>query len=102
MAEPRRDPTTAAALARLYDLDLAEDPGDLDLYLALASRSGGPILEIAAGSGRVAVPLAQAGFHVTAVDIDPAMLARAEKAADRGRGRRAGPPGACRGRSRST
>ncbi len=81
MAEPRRDPTTAAALARLYDLDLAEDPGDLDLYLALASRSGGPILEIAAGSGRVAVPLAQAGFHVTAVDIDPAMLARAEKAA---------------------
>ena len=28
--------TAAAALARLYDLDLADDPGDLDLYLALA------------------------------------------------------------------
>jgi len=29
----------------------------------------------------VAVPLAKAGYEVTAVDIDPAMLARAEKAA---------------------
>jgi len=81
MAESQRDPTTAAALARLYDLDLLEDPGDLDLYLALAARTGGPVLEIAAGSGRVAVPLAEAGYEVTAVDIDPAMLARAEKAA---------------------
>ena len=81
MAEPERDPSTAAALARLYDLDLEQDPGDLDLYLALAARTGGPVLEIAAGSGRVAVPLAAAGYYVTAVDIDPAMLHRAGKAA---------------------
>lgn len=81
MAEPKRDPKTAAALARLYDLDLLEDPGDLDLYRALAARTGGPILEIAAGSGRVAVPLAEAGYEVTAVDISPAMLARAKRAA---------------------
>jgi SAM-dependent methyltransferase len=70
------DPATSAALARLYDLDLAEDPGDLDLYLALAERTGGPILELAAGSGRLAVPLALAGNRVTAVDLDPAMLDR--------------------------
>ncbi len=81
MAQPKRDPKTQAALARLYDLDLVEDPGDLDLYLALAARTGGPVLEIAAGSGRVAVPLAEAGYEVTAVDIDAAMLARAQKAA---------------------
>jgi SAM-dependent methyltransferase len=81
MAEPKRDPITGAALARLYDLDVLEDPGDLDLYLAMAARTGGPVLEIAAGSGRVAVPLAEAGYDVTAIDIDPAMLARAEKAA---------------------
>jgi SAM-dependent methyltransferase len=80
MTQPHRDSRTAAALARLYDVDLLEDPGDLDLYLALAARTGGPILEIAAGSGRVAVPLARAGYEVTAVDIDPAMLALAEKA----------------------
>lgn len=67
---------TAAALARLYDVDLIDDPGDLDLYLALAARTGGPILELAAGSGRISVPLARAGYEVTAVDVDPAMLAR--------------------------
>lgn len=71
-----RDPETATALARLYDVDLIDDPGDLDLYLALASRVGGPILELAAGSGRLTVPLAVAGYEVTAVDIDAAMLAR--------------------------
>ena len=68
---------TADALARLYDLDLSEDPGDdIELYLALAERTGGPILELAAGSGRVVRPLAAAGHAVTALDIDPAMLAR--------------------------
>ena len=69
------------ALARLYDLDLAEDPGDLDLYLALAGRTGGPVLELAVGTGRIAVPLAASGVDVTGVDTDPAMLARARRAA---------------------
>jgi SAM-dependent methyltransferase len=79
----RSDPATAEALARLYDLDLQDDPGDLDLYLALADRADGPIVELAAGSGRLAVPLAAAGHRVTAVDNDPAMLARArQRAAD--------------------
>jgi len=75
MTELRRDPETAAALARLYDVDLLDDPGDIDLYLALAARTGGPVLELAAGSGRVTVPLAEDGYEVTAVDIDSAMLA---------------------------
>ena len=65
------------ALARLYDLDLSVDPGDLDLYLALARRTGGPVVELCAGSGRVAVPLAAAGFEVVGLDLDGAMLARA-------------------------
>lgn len=73
----RPDRATAAALARLYDLDLADDPGDLDLYLALAARADGPILELAVGTGRLAVPLAAAGHRVTGVDLDPAMLERA-------------------------
>src|SRR5262245_51030248 len=72
---------TADALARLYDLDLLDDPGDIDLYLALAARVDGPILELAAGTGRLAVPLAEAGHDVTAVDIDPAMLARLRRRA---------------------
>jgi SAM-dependent methyltransferase len=75
------DPATAAALARLYDLDLVDDPGDLDLYQAMAERAGGPVLELAAGSGRLAIPLAEAGHLVTAVDLDPAMLDRARRRA---------------------
>lgn len=77
----RPDAATAAALARLYDLDLVDDPGDLDLYLALADRAEGPILELAVGTGRLAIPLAEAGHDVTGVDLDPAMLDRARQAA---------------------
>ncbi|MGZ8501760.1 MAG: methyltransferase domain-containing protein [Candidatus Limnocylindrales bacterium] len=73
---PGLDPT-AVALARLYDVDLLDDPCDLELYLALAARAGGQILELGVGSGRLAVPLAAAGWSVTGVDLDPAMLARA-------------------------
>lgn len=83
---PAPTPAEAVALARLYDLDLAQDPGDLDLYLALAGRTGGPILELATGTGRLAVPMAEHGYLVTGVDIDPAMLARAQARADATRG----------------
>lgn len=69
---------SGADLARLYDLDLLEDPGDLHLYLALAARAGGPVLELGVGSGRLAVPLAAAGYDVVGIDTDPAMLARAQ------------------------
>jgi SAM-dependent methyltransferase len=86
MTEMRRDPETTAALARLYDVDLLEDPGDIDLYLAMAGRTGGPILELAAGSGRVTVPLAEAGYEVTAIDIDAAMLARLQLRLDEAAG----------------
>ena len=69
------------ALARLYDLDLVEEPGDLELYLALARRAEGPVLELGVGTGRLAVPLTEAGYRVTGVDVDPAMLARARRRA---------------------
>jgi SAM-dependent methyltransferase len=81
MGGERGAETAADALARLYDLDLVDDPGDIDLYLALAGRVDGPVLELAAGTGRLAVPLAEAGHEVTAVDIDPAMLARLRRRA---------------------
>ena len=86
-AAPPAAESEADALARLYDLDLRDDPGDLDLYLALAARTGGPILELAVGTGRLDVPLAGAGYEVVGVDLDPAMLRRAAthaRAAGRG------------------
>ena len=81
---PAIDPSgesAAEALARLYDLDLAEDPGDVELYLALAARSGDPVVELAVGSGRLAVPLTLAGHQVVGLDNDPAMLERARRRA---------------------
>jgi SAM-dependent methyltransferase len=90
----RPDPSAAELLARYYDLDLRDDPGDLDLYLALAARTGGPVLELAVGSGRLAVPLAAAGYQVTGVDLDPAMLARARTAWEHVRGTKGARPSA--------
>jgi ubiquinone/menaquinone biosynthesis C-methylase UbiE len=82
----RAGETQPEAIARLYALDLAEDPGDVQLYRALARRTGGQIVELAVGSGRLAVPLAEDGHEVVGVDIDRAMLDRA-----RARLRQAGP-----------
>jgi SAM-dependent methyltransferase len=72
--------SAAARLARYYDLDLLDAPADVPRLLGLAEAEGGPILEFAAGTGRLAIPLALGGHDVVAVDLDPAMLARARTA----------------------
>ena len=48
---------------------------DLGLWLELARVEQGPVLDVGAGTGRVAVPLAYAGHDVTALDIDGDLLA---------------------------
>jgi SAM-dependent methyltransferase len=61
------------------------------MYVALATASDGPILELACGTGRICVPLATAGHEVVGVDNDPAMLARAQRRWDaRGKSDNAG------------
>jgi SAM-dependent methyltransferase len=56
--------------------------GDVEWYSRKATASGGPVLELGAGTGRIAIPVAEAGVRVTAVDSDEQMLARLrEKAA---------------------
>jgi SAM-dependent methyltransferase len=49
---------------------------DLDRYLELARESGDPILDLCCGTGRVTIPLARAGFHCIAVDVNAGMLER--------------------------
>jgi SAM-dependent methyltransferase len=61
------------------------DPWDRDLpvWRRLAEEAGGPILELACGTGRVAGDLARAGHRVTGLDISRPMIDRAvEKLAD--------------------
>lgn len=55
---------------------------DLPFWLDQARRAGGPVLELACGTGRVALPLARAGIAVTGIDLAPAMLQTARAHAD--------------------
>lgn len=63
--------------SRFYDAAYAtlERLGpDLDFYLDLARRSGGPVLELGCGTGRVLLPVAQAGIACTGLDASSEML----------------------------
>jgi SAM-dependent methyltransferase len=66
-------------LAPFYDWEHAAFLDDLPLYLGVAKRVGGPILDAACGSGRLALPLGQSGYEVVAVDSSAAMLTLAEE-----------------------
>jgi SAM-dependent methyltransferase len=60
--------------AHYYDLDQDDYVDDIALYLNLAQRCGSPIVEFGCGTGRLLVPMAEAGFSITGIDIAPAML----------------------------
>jgi SAM-dependent methyltransferase len=63
------------AIARLYDPWSASVTEDVEFYVDLAVESGGPIVELGVGTGRIAVPVAQAGIEVIGVDSSAGMLA---------------------------
>ena len=60
-----------------YDRKDSSDTG-VAFYAALARETGGPVLEIACGTGRVAIPVARQGFAVTGLDVVPGMLELAQ------------------------
>lgn len=63
--------------ARFYEADFGDSAEDLPLYQALAEHSGGPLLELMCGSGRLLVRLAAQGYQITGVDDSAQMLALA-------------------------
>lgn len=62
-----------ARIADVYDAFVTTDL-DVPFFRAQADEYGGPILELMAGTGRLTVPILEAGHAVTAVDFSPAML----------------------------
>ena len=66
------------AFARRYDEWSAQMTEDIPFYVELAREADGPLVELAIGNGRVAIPVAQAtGQRVIGIDSSPAMLEQA-------------------------
>jgi SAM-dependent methyltransferase len=74
------------AFARRYDEWSAHMTEDVAFYVELARDADGPLVELAVGNGRVAIPVAQAtGRRVIGIDLSPAMLEQARaRAAEAG------------------
>ena len=62
------------AIARVYDPWSVSVTEDVSFYVALGVESGGPVVELGVGTGRIAVPTAAAGLRVIGVDSSPGML----------------------------
>ena len=68
-------------IARIYDPWSRSVTEDIGFYVERAVASGGPVVELAVGTGRIAVPIAEAGIQVIGVDSSPGMLAVARETA---------------------
>ena len=67
---------------QLYDARAEGVPGDVDFFQRLgreAHTAGQPLLELACGTGRVALPIAREGVRVVGLDLSSAMLGLARE-----------------------
>ena len=67
--------------AAVYDRWMKAAPEDVPFFVELARKADGPVVELAVGTGRVAIPVAQAiGRRVIGIDSSPTMLENARAA----------------------
>ena len=65
-----------AVTAEMYDFVVPyRDRPDVSFFVDAARETGGPVLEVGCGTGRILVPTAQAGIEITGLDLSPDMLA---------------------------
>ncbi len=62
------------AWADIYDFVYSYVTSDIPFYVKEAQKAGGLVLELGSGTGRVALPIAQAGMDITGLDSSEAML----------------------------
>jgi SAM-dependent methyltransferase len=67
------------SFAGYFDLFSGQAIDDLPVYAGFAQRTGGPVLEMGCGTGRLVLEMARAGLAVTGVDNSSAMLALARR-----------------------
>lgn len=82
MDEAASAPALYDRIARIYDPWSVSVVEDVEFYVEEARASGGPVVELAVGTGRIAVPIAKAGVPVIGVDESPEMLAGARAYAE--------------------
>ncbi|MFJ2542759.1 daptide-type RiPP biosynthesis methyltransferase [Microbacterium sp. NPDC087589] len=75
-AVPREQDLYSGAGTDFYDRLVGSDRAEIREVLALARDAEGPILDVAAGTGRLTVPLVRSGKRVTAIDLSDDMLSR--------------------------
>lgn len=73
------DPHQAAFVARIYDGEHRGDEADIAWARRLARIAGGPVADLGCGTGRLTLPLVEAGHDVVAVDRSPAMLQQLQR-----------------------
>ncbi len=71
-----------ATIARYYDSEHADKTEDMTFYSELAEEFGAPILIVGSGTGRLMLHLAQEGHSVHGIEIEAAMLERAQHKRD--------------------
>src|SRR6267143_2090484 len=70
------------AFARRYEEWSSHMTADVPFYVELAREADGPLVELAVGNGRVAIPVAKAtGRPVIGIDSSPPMLEQARERA---------------------
>jgi SAM-dependent methyltransferase len=77
MVQSTSEPNADEFYAQTYDDSVPDWPGEIDFYRALAAKVksfGGAVLEVACGTGRVAIRLAQDGVNVVGLDLSPEMI----------------------------
>lgn len=69
-----------ALIADLYDhVPLYATRADIAFFVEAARASGGPVLEVGCGTGRVLIPTARAGVRIVGLDASPSMLAECRR-----------------------
>ena len=73
--DPARDHDDYAVTADFYDYVVPyRTRPDIDFFVEAAQISGGPVLEVGCGTGRILIPTARAGVNIVGLDLSPHML----------------------------
>jgi SAM-dependent methyltransferase len=85
-AAPKRPSRAPEPYTRpdLYDVLFSDLDFDKAYYLDLARQAEGPVLDLCCGTGRLLLPMLEAGIDADGVDLEPAMLDRARARATAG------------------